>query len=661
VSSRLVRHLVCALALTACATAAQANWFRNYVSSSHYTAGFTQVPDLDQRRDDLPNDGAMYCVPTTALNWLAYIANHGYPFIRPGDAAQAHWHSPAIYDEVTGHLLLMGLLMGTDAVDGTSGNGALAGYRSWLRQTDSEFFITIHNVWLGGGATTPSFDRIAQWVNQGVPVAGVVGWYDENGITLTRDGGHVFSVVGVERNGGERRLTMHDPADDWDLDEQSAPTPITMAIEAELRIVLGLPLLIDKVVDYGSGYIDAYLAIRPIAGLATSSNGTQLVLAKPLPLDFDPSPVLDVIARGLGARIADVAHCPVSPCSYLITRPAPGVASSKLWRFDPLTRRYTDLADLDDGTFVELDRFGRIHVLDGRTIRCLEVDPEDRVREVASVVPPAPCDALAIDDLSDRLLALCDGSVRPFAVADLGALPAVQVPAGVVLGGPASLGVSPQDGAIFLTSELSPAVYRLDGQGGFRAIGQGLLTRPRDVSVGDGDGVYVVDGATGLTQVFRQESRAGDWVPFPQAPFAGLDVGRGLKVARSRTNFDPAIHTGPGYRNVLPPTAVAGVDDGPTRDLPAVPPIADVAPNPFNPSTTIRLDLPRREAVTLAVHDLGGRLVRTLWDGTLAAGRHALAWDGVDARGANVASGVYLVRLSTADGARQTVKITLSK
>jgi len=65
--------------------------------------------------------------------------------------------------------------------------------------------------------------------------------------------------------------------------------------------------------------------------------------------------------------------------------------------------------------------------------------------------------------------------------------------------------------------------------------------------------------------------------------------------------------------------------------------------------------------VTLAVHDLGGRLVRTLWDGALAAGRHSLVWDGVDARGAAAASGVYLVRLSTADGVQQTVKITLSK
>lgn len=657
-----IRLPACVLALVVGATAAQANWFRSYTSPLLYESGFTQVPDFDQRRDDLMNDGRMYCAPTTAVNWLAYIANHGYPFIDPGAGSQAFWHSVGSYGDVTDLLLRMGQLMGTDPVDGTSGNGALAGYRSWLEATGGQFFFSFHQVWLDGGWNTPRFDDIAKWVNLGVPVAGVVGWYEEDGFAMTRDGGHVFSVVGVQRNGTERWLTFHDPADDTDLDEQSPPTSRSFAVEPRARLVQGLPRVIDKVLDYGSGYIDEYVAIRPLAGLAKSPDGTQLVLAKPWRFSFDPSPVLDTIASPRDAQIADVAHCPLSLCSYLITRPVPGVASSKLWRFDPLTREYAELAVLDDGELLELDRFGRIHVLDGRTIRCFEVDPEDRVEEVATVVPPAPCDALTIDDLNDRLLALCDGSVRPYAVDGLAALPAVQVPAGVVLGGAASLSASPLDGAIFLTSELSPAVYRLDGQGGFRAIGQGLLVRPRDVSVGDGDGLYVVDGASGLTQVFRPDPQSGDWVPFPGAPFAGLDVGVGLKVARSRTNFDPAIHSGPQYRNVLPPVAAAaGVDDVPAGAPPAVLAISNVTPNPFNPSTTVQLDLPRSETVTLAVHDLSGRLVRTLWDGTLAGGRHSLQWDGADARGAPAASGVYLVRLSTADGVQQTVKITLSK
>ena len=83
-------------------------------------------------------------------------------------------------------------------------------------------------------------------------------------------------------------------------------------------------------------------------------------------------------------------------------------------------------------------------------------------------------------------------------------------------------------------------------------------------------------------------------------------------------------------------------------------------PNPFNPSTTISFDLPKREAVKLTVFDITGRVVRTLLDKQLAAGTHHVTWDGKNEAGHPVASGVYLFRLSTPDY-RQTVKGTLLK
>ena len=68
-------------------------------------------------------------------------------------------------------------------------------------------------------------------------------------------------------------------------------------------------------------------------------------------------------------------------------------------------------------------------------------------------------------------------------------------------------------------------------------------------------------------------------------------------------------------------------------------------PNPFNPHTAIPFTLAAAGAVRLRVYDLRGRLVRTLWDGPLAAGAHRLDWDGRNAAGRPVASGVYLYRL----------------
>jgi hypothetical protein len=71
-------------------------------------------------------------------------------------------------------------------------------------------------------------------------------------------------------------------------------------------------------------------------------------------------------------------------------------------------------------------------------------------------------------------------------------------------------------------------------------------------------------------------------------------------------------------------------------------------PNPFRPRTTIEYSLPRAQRVDLAIHDVGGRLVRRLVAEVQPSGRHAAEWDGRDASGARVAGGVYLYTLRSA-------------
>lgn len=70
-------------------------------------------------------------------------------------------------------------------------------------------------------------------------------------------------------------------------------------------------------------------------------------------------------------------------------------------------------------------------------------------------------------------------------------------------------------------------------------------------------------------------------------------------------------------------------------------------PNPFNPSTEIRFDLPREDFVSIEVFSSAGRLVRTLVEGRLAAGRHGATWDGRDDAGRAAASGVYFCRIES--------------
>jgi aminopeptidase N len=73
-------------------------------------------------------------------------------------------------------------------------------------------------------------------------------------------------------------------------------------------------------------------------------------------------------------------------------------------------------------------------------------------------------------------------------------------------------------------------------------------------------------------------------------------------------------------------------------------------PNPFNPSTKISFSTNQDGLVSLSVFDIRGALVKTLANGIYSAGNHQIIWDGTDDTGANVASGMYLYQLRSAEG-----------
>jgi len=72
-------------------------------------------------------------------------------------------------------------------------------------------------------------------------------------------------------------------------------------------------------------------------------------------------------------------------------------------------------------------------------------------------------------------------------------------------------------------------------------------------------------------------------------------------------------------------------------------------PNPFNPETSLRYDLPEGGLVRIAIYGLSGQRVRTLVDGYRATGTHIVRWDGTDEFGIASASGVYLCRMEAGE------------
>ena len=81
--------------------------------------------------------------------------------------------------------------------------------------------------------------------------------------------------------------------------------------------------------------------------------------------------------------------------------------------------------------------------------------------------------------------------------------------------------------------------------------------------------------------------------------------------------------------------------------MPAVTALDQNVPNPFNPETRISFSTSQYGHTTLRVYDATGRLVVTLVNEEMPAGRHQVAWGGRNGKNQPVASGVYYYQLKS--------------
>jgi hypothetical protein len=147
---------------------------------------------------------------------------------------------------------------------------------------------------------------------------------------------------------------------------------------------------------------------------------------------------------------------------------------------------------------------------------------------------------------------------------------------------------------------------------------------------------------------------------FPRAEVEkALSPGDHVEVVVSAT-VDGVAYEGKDEIRVLARGIAARTAQQPGQKLPTRLAVHPNAPNPFNPTTTIRFELPQATTVELAVYAVDGNLVRRLVSRSLPAGYHEATWDGRDERGQLVSSGIYLYRFNAG---RETItgKMTLAK
>ncbi|HYF26820.1 MAG TPA: hypothetical protein VD931_13850 [Baekduia sp.] len=262
-----------ALAGAAGAPAAQADFTLGCITGTsvndadyRYTYNHCRLPDIDQRRHNLQNEGRAHCVPTAFMNALSWLARNGYPNLAPG-AVDPHSASAEDFNKISTQITLLGWSMGTSAVNGTAREGTLAGIRQTFKNAGygDRLFVAWRSFETVG-------DPAREMVKLGKGMDGktnlvipVVGWYKDG----ERTGGHAVTLERASATSTERSITIHDPADDLNLTTQSAVDSDTFKVGLNYGFR-------SKVEGYGTGRLDGAYVISRTPIVSSGSGPTWI-------------------------------------------------------------------------------------------------------------------------------------------------------------------------------------------------------------------------------------------------------------------------------------------------------------------------------------------------------------------------------------------------
>jgi hypothetical protein len=571
------RATVIGLALTGAATfligttsRAEMCSAEKFYNGTTFRYSICNVSDLDQRRDELPpftaglpNGGKMYCAPTSAMNWMTYIANHGYPGIMPGPGYWGPEPGPSQpqYNTITSALAQMGSLMGTDPVDGTKG-GMDSGIEAWLGSFYGVGDFVVCS-FVASGSYSPVFADMALLALGDSLVIPVIGWYKtweeapeevkEALLSILgylptgfyRNGGHVLSMAKAKNDFQFQQIGFRDPASDNGSTSDQSPfvTDIYHVVE-ESHNFDGESRTQSKVEGIGThAFLDAYHAIIPKYGLAADQN--FIIFIKPIFLQEEGLPPAEIIkgfASATGGNVTDLAiHPSKTKHPYLVEN------DNTIYEIDALTGRSTRFATVGNPKKIVFGgREQRLHVLLPNHVMSLGLEGRQQARTHLD----EPLADIAYDTKNNRLIGVSqridklyffDSDLNPAGVASLPAFG---------WNGPVSMSVDPKSGVIWLHCDGSPRIARVvfEPQSSVPETTELMLqgaSQPMGLTVDDQSHLFVSDG--GRLAEYDGEGRTTEG-----SRFSGLRGGQSIDILRAFTNFDPRTMTDVRYRNVLP-------------------------------------------------------------------------------------------------------------
>ncbi len=545
-----------------------------YNSPTSFSVSITGMPDLDQCRILLPMDGSgrsggMYCVPTANANLFAYAANHGFPELVPGPG---NWQAQSNFTTGTYTIAAVGFQMDTDPILGTS-SGAFSGATEFVATYVEKDRLCVQYVYSYYPDTWLRLHDIAQQVALGGIASMAYGRYTITGVTsgvytldinasgaLKRSGGHAMTFESAAPSAPFADFFLHtrDPAkpDSADASQsvfESTTTDVfalTLQESGERSTFTADTMYWDPSSTSGTvRLIDAAQVLRPCGALRFSNGGGIYSLTQLVPWSFGRVPPA-VTLTGSVFGMEDLAYSADSREAYALVNTSPTSGATQLRRINLASGQQQVVGSSSSLRGVVVGRDGRVYAHDGTSIFAYKADGTPAAAPVTPIGAPS---AIAYDDLRDRVvvLSVARRSVTAFNKA-LAPIAEVVIPAAIRVAGQGSVAVSPEDGTVFFVTS---------GNNSLGAVGPGMaaaevslsavagVTAPQRVACGDAGRVWIT--SQGFVRALTRED-GGHWMQDPSSPFhLMLDQGP-LAIMRSRTNFDPARHTGPGWNNVDP-------------------------------------------------------------------------------------------------------------
>lgn len=527
------------------------------VSGSTFDYSLCGLPDLDQVRKQttttpgLPGDGYSYCAPTATMDALAYFASHGIPALRPGDM---DWTDPANYNAMSADIEALGGLMKTD-LTGTAGANYDIGLGDWLAERQPGVLVPSY-LWVTEGTATfaPTLQQMAtdgaagnvvivnimfaKYERPPRPASGPKQWFQLGGHVMAMSSAKSPNVIGV-----------HDPATPiTDHDYQAPYTQQTYTLKAVsstfgyvdtsgndqhyTATLLRMNKYVNDSLFPGAGtqaFISNYWFIQPERIITWTPAGLVQFSS------VRPGKPVKVFATERSRPVGDLALDPTGARDFYTTQ-----GSSTIWTLNTASGGSTAFAAT--GTQPQLLAFA------GRS-RTLFVSESGRLMafdvsgtNVGSVAIPDPVNALAIEQSTDRVLALTaqSGQLRIFD-SKLKLLGTVQLPQTLVASnGRVSIAVDNQ--IVYVHRDGATTVARVALPAKLTASSTPASVTFVQLAGGRGSKGLAVGGG-GRIFVQNADGRLAEYLPsgklMVRSPFNGETVGPRFVVNAAFSNADP--------------------------------------------------------------------------------------------------------------------------